>query len=115
MAFKTSRERLGELTRKQVRYHLYRLKNEALGGSSTEDCKSIVKPLLKFFKELQWFDILGGIEQFSIKWDVSEHDPLAMAPRDRSVLAEWHDELEPLINDLPVKVKDLPLDDQPPT
>jgi muconolactone delta-isomerase len=68
--------------RKQVRYMLYRIQTEALGGPAADDTDNIKEK----FESLPMF---GGWRFFGITWDVAHDDPFRVVSRDHSVQDEW--------------------------
>jgi len=68
--------------RKQVRYQLYRLQNEALGK-----CANVSEEGFKEkFEEQPFFD---KWKNFSISWDVAMDDPMRIVHRHHSMADEW--------------------------
>jgi len=77
-AFKMRRDR------KNVRYRLYRIQKEFLGGPASGDSEGLRE---KFeadpnFKGWRWF---------SVTWDVALDDPFRIVRRDISVEEEWNE------------------------
>ena len=86
------------LTRRRVRYRLYRLRAEAAEGKELP----IVIPdgFKEFFEAQKWFD---GWANFSKTWDVGDpvnpkprgsDNPLEVVPRYMSVHEEWEEVIE---------------------
>ena len=86
------------LTRRRVRYRLYRLRAEAAEGKELP----IVIPdgFKESFEAQKWFD---GWANFSVTWDVGDPvrpesrgsgDPLEVVPRYISVKEEWEEVIE---------------------
>lgn len=73
--------------RKEIRYRLYRIQKEFLGGVAADDENGL--------KELFEKDpLFGGWKWFGINWDVSLDDPLRIVRRDISVEDEWNQIIE---------------------
>jgi hypothetical protein len=69
--------------RKNVRYRLYRIQKEFLGGPASEDSDGL---RAKFEAD----PAFRGWRWFGITWDVSLDDPFRIVRRDISVEDEWN-------------------------
>lgn len=78
------------LTRRQVRYWLFRKANEANGGASSEG----VPLQIEAFKDMPVFAFCGGWKDFGSKWDISQSEPWEIIPLEKSLLAQWNEECE---------------------
>jgi hypothetical protein len=77
-----------ELTRRKLRYWLFRFRNEAEGGCIVEDAPY---GLRVEFQAEKFFDMSGGWAGFCVKWDVEEELPFAMVPTDSDMWQDWED------------------------
>lgn len=68
--------------RKKLRYHLYRLRTEALGGPAS----AAPTELKKKYEETEGF---GEWKNFAETWDVAFEDPYRVVHRDTSEQEEW--------------------------
>ena len=83
------------LTRRRVRYVMYRLMYEATEDKPTGDI--VPEGFKEYFEAQKWFD---GWDKFGITWDVGDpvhpkprgsEDPLEVVPRYISVQEEWEE------------------------
>ena len=79
------------LTRRQVRYWLFRKFNEANGGASSEGAPS---ELINSFEGMAAFSFCGGWASFGNKWDISTEEPWGIVPLEKSLLAQWNEYCE---------------------
>lgn len=70
--------------RKGVRYQLYRIRTEVLGGSASD----VDEDFRKQFEEQDDFD---SWRFFSVNWDVAMDDPFKVIHRTRSQEDEWNE------------------------
>lgn len=89
--------KLNELSRKQVRYWLFRFRTETETGGAK--AKGAPRGLRKHFKEQSEFD---GWAKFGGTWDVDETDHLKAISRKYSIYEEWNATLRRVVTDLPV-------------
>lgn len=82
------------LKRRRIRYHLYRIKNEVMGGVPSEPPFG----LKEYYEELPGF---GGWLSFAVSWDIAEEDPLKINFRQFSVEEEWNATLRRVVPVLP--------------
>ena len=74
---------MNNLTKRQVRYWLFRFKTEAEGGTNSNGAP---EGLREHFESQPMF---GGWKKFAVDWDVNEDSPLELAYRNFSVWEEW--------------------------
>ena len=82
------------MRRRQIRYHMYRIKNEAMGGVAAEAPEG----LKEYYEGQPGFE---GWKSFAVGWDVGEGDPLKVRPRQFSVEEEWNATLRRVVPVLP--------------
>lgn len=68
--------------RKEIRYRLYRIQKEFLGGPAAEDSTGLKQQ----FESNPGF---MGWRWFGVTWDVAMDDPMRIVRRDISVAEEW--------------------------
>lgn len=95
--------------RREVRYKLFRLKNEAETKVAKENGiredyvkADVEKGFKKKFEEQEVFKVTGGFIDFGVKWDVDPEEPYTIISREKSVDSEWNEHLEETVKELPV-------------
>lgn len=73
--------------RREVRYKLYRLRTEAVGGPAAEVD-------IKFIKQFEADPLFDGWKFFGLTWDVAADDPYRCVHRDKSNTQEWDELVE---------------------
>ena len=120
-----------QITRKQVRYWLYRLANEEDGGAEANAPQEIID----FFSDKEVWALTGGWNHFAKTWDIN--DPAGERPegaleaqaakrvvqsldnfdiiaRDESISEVWNVHLNDNVKELPIKkVKKVKKADRP--
>ncbi len=87
--------KLEELSRRQVRYWLFRFRTEKEGGAKATGAP---RGLRKRFEGQPEFD---GWAKFGMTWDVAEGDYFKAVPRKYTIHEEWNATLRRLVIDLP--------------
>lgn len=89
-----------ELTRRQIRYLLFRLRTQEIGGAKAPT--KLPRGFKKSFTEQPKF---RGWASFGVTWDVAEKpdSPWTIVFRDKSLEQEWN---EVLIEKVPVLTED---------
>lgn len=86
---------LKKLSRKDVRYWLFRFMTEAFGGAKATGAPSGLKA---HFESLKWCQPWA---EFSIKWDVDPDSPLDIVPLTADPQDAWNEELALAAKELP--------------
>ena len=86
------------MTRKQVRYWLFRKKNELNGGVKA---KGAPKGLFDKFEEQTVFQLAGGYTTFADTWDLDVSDKFKIVARTQSIMEEWNAHLEQVAKPIP--------------
>lgn len=89
---------INSLTRRKVRYWLFRKQKELVGGPKATGAP---RGLFKRFEEDAVFQLAGGYPAFADNWDLDASDKFKIVPRDISVQDEWAEHLETAVKDLP--------------
>lgn len=84
------------LSRKTIRYWLFRFATEANGGEKAVEAPTGLK---EYFEGLTWFQ---GWKSFGITWDVVNDRPLEIKPLRVGLIEAWDKEAEDLAKELPV-------------
>ena len=101
--------------RRRIRYMLFRLQNEASGGCAApkQEFGKCIDLVVDFYtkklkaRELNAYSQFGIVlkddfSSFGNTWDIGEGDEIfEVVTLGRTLLQEWHDEIEPNIKDLP--------------
>ena len=85
------------MNRRQIRYLCARCKSEAEGFAEKPE---LVEGFLETFESQPNF---RGWMGFGVSWDVDVNDPWRIVLRDKSIEDEWHEVLEQVVPELPVK------------
>jgi hypothetical protein len=75
------------LSRRQVRYWLFRFHTEATGGDRATGAPKGLK------REYEKHPHFGGWDQYGVTWDVAD-DPKVIVPLRYSLLQQWNSERE---------------------
>lgn len=94
-------ESIQELTRRQIRYLLFRLGTQEEGGSGLQDCAIAAAVVKDHFEQSIWLQRMGGFREFGSKWDVNEDEGLTIIPLDMPLVERWHSDIEGNVKDLP--------------
>lgn len=94
--------KLDDLTRRNIRYILFRLQTEAAGGAKAKEEKTgIMKLVGKIREHFEEQEDFGGWEKFAKTWDVDEKSPLVATKRNSSIQTEWNKILKAEAKELP--------------
>lgn len=93
--------KIDSLSRKQVRYWLFRKQNEVNGGSKA---KGAPKGLFGRFEDQAVFQLAGGYKNFGVTWDIDRSDKFTIVARSKSIQDEWNDHLEQFAKPIPEEV-----------
>ncbi len=88
------------MTRRNVRYWLFRKQNEAEGGAKA---RGAPPGLYRRFEAQPAFVLAGGYKSFARTWDVDREDPFKIVPRDRSIAEEWNAHLAETATPIPTE------------
>ena len=86
------------MSRKAIRYWLFRKQNEVQGGAKAADTPTDV---LSNFEKQPAFVLAGGYKTFAETWDLDRDDPLMIVPRNQSIADEWNEHLQAAAVPLP--------------
>lgn len=78
---------LDQLSRRQVRYWLFRKQNELDGGANA---RGAPKGLYARFEAMAVFRLAGGYASFAATWDLAATDAFEIVPRSQSIAEEWN-------------------------
>jgi hypothetical protein len=95
-----------EMTKKDIRYLLFRIRTEAEGATKAPP---LPRGFKKGFEEQEHFD---GWERFGITWDVIPADPWTTYRREKSLLQEHEEEMLAKVPVLPSLLGSRGLDEE---
>lgn len=87
--------KLEELTRRQVRYWLFRFRTAESGGAPAKGAPAGIR---KRFEDHPHF---GGWANYGVTWDVSETDSFVLVPLRTSLEIQWNTEAMASARELP--------------
>ncbi len=88
---------LRALPKRKVRYWCFRFKTEVLEGVPAEGAP---EGLRQYFEALEWF---SSWEDFAVKWDVRESNPLVIRPLKENPEEVWNQTVLENAVELPTK------------
>lgn len=98
--------KLTNLTRRQIRYVLFRLMTEADGGAKANKEKEGNMKLVDEIRDhFETQDDFGGWSKFAKTWDVDEKAPLVAVLRTSSINSDWNNSIKGTTAELPVSKK----------